>query len=67
MKTIKTYTDGGRVVEALGVEISANRNGSVNRLSDWGRTDELVAAGVLRREVWKGSGLYGHDTYFLEV
>jgi hypothetical protein len=65
MNTIKTFSDGGRTVEVAGMKITAGRNGVVCWMSDWSRCLELVAAGVLTRNVWKGSGMYGHDTYTL--
>lgn len=65
MKTLKTFADGGRVVEVMGVEVTVGKRGDVFRLSDWCRVSELEAAGHLRRVAWKGSGLYGHDEFFL--
>lgn len=62
---VRKFTDGSAKLAACGVEISVNRRGGVVGLSDWGATDALVAAGVLTRNVWRGSGLYGHDTYNL--
>lgn len=66
MKTIRTFSDGGRVVElADGLTITVMKSGSVVSLSDWCRVNELVRSGVLARDAWKGNGMYGHDTYKL--
>lgn len=65
MKTLKTFSDGGRMVEVLGIVLSVSRSGSVNSMSDWCRAEELVRSGHLTRETWKGHGMYGHDTYRL--
>lgn len=64
---VSRYPDGGGIVRALGVSINVGRGGGVSSLSDWGMTDALVAAGVLVRHEWHGSGLEGHDTYSLAV
>lgn len=65
MTIIKSFSDGGKVVEANGVQITTTGRHEVIRLSDWTRATELVAAGVLRRNVWRGNGMYGHDTFTL--
>lgn len=61
----RTYADGSRVVWRCGVRIVCSRAGDVLALSDWSRADELEAAGVLIRDVWRGEGTCGHDTYRL--
>lgn len=63
MKTIKAFSDGGRVCELDGVRVVCTRSGSLVSMSDWSRADELVRAGLLDRDEWRGNGLYGHDTY----
>lgn len=65
MKTIKTFGDGGRWVEVMGVRVTVNKAGEVYAISDWSRADELVAAGHLKRNVWRGHGADGHDTFTL--
>lgn len=65
MKTIKTYSDGGRTVEVNGMQITAGKSGQVSWMSDWTRALELVAANVLTRKAWKGNGMYGHDAFTL--
>ena len=65
-KILTTYRDGSKVVEAMGVEISINGvNGAVIRLSDWDKLYDLLNAGVLTRDEWRGNGMWGHDTYRL--
>ena len=65
MKTIQTFSDGGKMIEVAGVQIIAGRAGQVSWMSDWTKALELVAANVLTRSVWRGNGMYGHDTFTL--
>lgn len=63
MKVLAKYADGSGRVEVLGVVVTVDARGEVFSLSDWSRVGELIEAGYLSRNVWRGGGLYGHDTY----
>lgn len=67
---VRAFPDGSAYVSVAGCQLSvgaADRSGvrEVYGLDDWGRLNEFENAGILRRDVWNGSGLEGHDTYFL--
>lgn len=59
------YPDGSGHTLAAGVTIGHTAKGGVTSLSDWSKVSDLIAAGVLVREVWTGNGQYGHDTFRL--
>ena len=54
---------GNFTLPAFGVTVNCGKGGELSGLSDWGQVPALEAAGLLERKVWKGNGLYGHDTF----
>lgn len=61
---IKETKDGSRFLEYNGKKISANREGVICFMEDWGQIDELEKAGLIYHVFYKH--LYGHTDYIIK-
>lgn len=65
MTIINEFDDGSKIVQTLGVKITANKSGAISSFSDWSRLNDLLQSGIIVKDEWPGDGTYGHDTYRL--